>query len=106
MQMIFSNKNAELLYIRKMASTIKASPHDERELVLLSNRIPFDDRMNHATCLGSCPVSLLPVTDVLKKKQCRRKKDFGILLKKVRFRHKNAPRLTLEGKKIQKNQLF
>lgn len=34
-------------YIRKMASTIKAGPHEERELVLMSNRIPFDDRINH-----------------------------------------------------------
>ena len=34
-------------YIRKMASTIKAGPQEERELVLMSNRIPFDDRINH-----------------------------------------------------------
>lgn len=34
-------------YIRKMSSTIKAGPQEERELVMMSNRVPFDDRINH-----------------------------------------------------------
>ena len=42
-----SRHGEKAYYIRKMASTIKAGPQEERELVLMSNRIPFDDRINH-----------------------------------------------------------
>lgn len=54
-----SRHGEKAYYIRKMASTIKASPQEERELVLLSNRIPFDDRMNHAASIEDLRPALI-----------------------------------------------
>lgn len=42
-----SGKSKEkIYYIRKMSSTIEATNSDVKELISLSNNIPFDDRMN------------------------------------------------------------
>lgn len=34
-------------YIRKMASTVRATPMEEKELYSLAGDVPFDDRINH-----------------------------------------------------------
>ncbi len=46
-------------YIRKMSSTIKATPEKERELFALSNQIPFDDRINHKANIQDLKLPLI-----------------------------------------------
>ena len=46
-------------YIRKMASTIRANAKEERELVLMTHRIPFDDRMNQFAEITDLKTSLI-----------------------------------------------
>lgn len=41
-----SKSKEKTYYIRKLSSTIEASDYDIKELISLSNNIPFDDRMN------------------------------------------------------------
>ena len=54
-----SRHGEKAYYIRKMASTIKASQQEERELALMSNRIPFDDRLNHAAVIEDLRPALI-----------------------------------------------
>lgn len=43
-----AKSNTERVYwIRKMSSTIKPTEEEKRDLYLLANNIPFDDRVNH-----------------------------------------------------------
>jgi len=46
-------------YIRKMASTIRANAKEERELVLMTHRIPFDDRLNQFAEITDIKISLI-----------------------------------------------
>ncbi len=43
---VYKNTADKRYYIRKMASTVVASPQEERELFYVSSDIPFDDRPN------------------------------------------------------------
>lgn len=43
---VYKNTSDKRYYIRKMASTVVASPQEERELFYVSSNIPFDDRPN------------------------------------------------------------
>lgn len=43
---VFSAGSAKYYYIRKMSSTVVASPEEEKELFYVSSDIPFDDRPN------------------------------------------------------------
>lgn len=46
-------------YVRKMSSTIKATPEIEKELYSLSNQIPFDDRINHKAQIQDLKLPLI-----------------------------------------------
>lgn len=46
-------------WIRKMSSTIRPSAAEERELYMLANNIPFDDRINHEADLSDLNISLI-----------------------------------------------
>jgi ATP-dependent DNA helicase RecG len=46
-------------YIRKMANTIRANAKEERELVLMTHRIPFDDRLNQFAEITDLKTSLI-----------------------------------------------
>lgn len=46
-------------YIRKTSSTVKARGDDERELLSLAARIPFDDRQNQQASLSDLKLSLI-----------------------------------------------
>lgn len=43
---VFSPASAKLYYIRRLSSTVVASPNEEKELFYVSTDIPFDDRPN------------------------------------------------------------
>lgn len=43
---VFSPTSAKLYYIRRLSSTVVASPDEEKELFYVSTDIPFDDRPN------------------------------------------------------------
>jgi ATP-dependent DNA helicase RecG len=46
-------------FIRKQSSTVRAKGEDERELLSLAARIPFDDRVNQASSVGDLQASLI-----------------------------------------------
>ena len=46
-------------YIRRFASTVKARPDDERELMELAANVPFDDRINHRAELNDLNLGLI-----------------------------------------------
>jgi ATP-dependent DNA helicase RecG len=46
-------------YIRKTSSTVRARGDDERELLTLAARIPFDDRQNQQASLADLKLSLI-----------------------------------------------
>ncbi len=39
-------------YIRRFSLTVKPTPDEERELFSMSNRVPFDDQINHSASLN------------------------------------------------------
>ncbi|WP_456325449.1 ATP-binding protein [Desulfonauticus submarinus] len=43
----FGNKAQYFYYIRRFSSTVKPTIEEEKELISMSNQIPFDDRVNH-----------------------------------------------------------
>lgn len=49
---VFSAGSAKLYYIRRLSSTVVASPDEEKELFYVSTDIPFDDRPNLARIGG------------------------------------------------------
>jgi ATP-dependent DNA helicase RecG len=51
--------NSWSYYIRKTSSTVKARGDDERELLSLAARIPFDDRQNQSASLADLKLSLI-----------------------------------------------
>ncbi len=48
-----------LLIIRKASSTVRASQDEERELVELSAKVPFDDRINQRATINDLRVQLI-----------------------------------------------
>lgn len=46
-------------YIRKMSNTIKANQLEEKELILLSNNVPYDDRINYQAKITDLKSSLI-----------------------------------------------
>lgn len=53
-------KDSERVYwIRKMASTIKPSEEEKRDLYSLANNVPFDDRINHEAELSDLNITLI-----------------------------------------------
>ncbi|RLG30515.1 AAA family ATPase [Methanosarcinales archaeon] len=46
-------------YIRHYSVTKKASLDEERELLLMANQIPFDDRLNHRTAITDLNLTLI-----------------------------------------------
>ncbi|MBR5965115.1 MAG: putative DNA binding domain-containing protein [Treponema sp.] len=46
-------------YIRKMSNTIRANKLEEKELMLLANSIPYDDRMNYSAKVFDLKASLI-----------------------------------------------
>jgi len=48
-------------YIRHLSSTVHPSPEEERELILMSNRIPFDDQINHRSLIRDFDLSTIKV---------------------------------------------
>lgn len=57
---IVNGKNSERIYwIRKMASTVKPSESEKRDLYTLANNVPFDDRINHESDLSDLNITLI-----------------------------------------------
>lgn len=48
-------------YIRKQSSTVRARGEDERELVSLAARVPFDDRLNQQASVSDLQAALIHV---------------------------------------------
>lgn len=46
-------------YIRKMSNSIRANQLDEKELFMLANNVPYDDRMNISANIGDLKPSLI-----------------------------------------------
>lgn len=46
-------------YIRRFSSTVKANSEERKELLELSNRIPFDDQINHTADLTDLNITLI-----------------------------------------------
>lgn len=54
-----SRNESKAYYIRKMSSTVRANPSEERELFNISEVVPFDDRPNRSATLSSLRVALI-----------------------------------------------
>lgn len=55
-----AKSSSELTYfIRKMASTIKPSTEEVKDLFSLANNVPFDDRINHQADLSDLNITLI-----------------------------------------------
>lgn len=64
-------------YIRRYANTVKADSQEERELIELSNNIPFDDRANTEATVSD--VSMVLVKDYLTKIKSRLAESVGVV---------------------------
>ena len=53
------NGSERVYWIRKMASTIKPTEEEKRDLYSLANKVPFDDRINHEAELSDLNISLI-----------------------------------------------
>ena len=51
--------NEKVYFIRKMSSTVKPSQDELNELYSLSNKVPFDDRINHEAELTDLNINLI-----------------------------------------------
>lgn len=49
----------KIYYIRKLSSTIEATPSDIKELITLTNNIPFDDRINLKASISDLRLPLI-----------------------------------------------
>ena len=49
----------KIYYIRKLSSTIEATPSDIKELIALTNNIPFDDRINLKASISDLRLPLI-----------------------------------------------
>ena len=54
-----TKKAEKAYYIRKMSNSIRANQLEERELFLLANNLPFDDRANLQSQIGDMKASLI-----------------------------------------------
>ena len=54
-----AKKPDRVYYIRRYASTKKATESEERSLMSLANNIPFDDRINHSASLDDLNITLI-----------------------------------------------
>lgn len=55
-----AKENPERVYwIRKMASTIKPTEEEKRDLYSLANNVPFDDRVNHFAAIEDLNITLI-----------------------------------------------
>ena len=52
-------KKERTYFIRKMASTVKPSQNELNELYSLSNKVPFDDRVNHQAEMTDLNINLI-----------------------------------------------
>lgn len=50
---------ARVYWIRKMASSIAPSEEEKRELYVLANNVPFDDRVNHQADVTDLNITLI-----------------------------------------------
>lgn len=53
------NNSPKAFYVRKGSITQKASPTDERQLIELARKIPFDDRVNHSATIADINIALV-----------------------------------------------
>lgn len=56
---VFSVGSAKLYYIRRLSSTVVASPNEEKELFYVSTDIPFDDRPNLLASVDELDLGLM-----------------------------------------------
>lgn len=56
---VFSPESAKLYYIRRLSSTVVASPEEEKELFYVSTDIPFDDRPNLLASVDELDLGLM-----------------------------------------------
>lgn len=54
-----SNKSESKYYVRHGSSTTIANVHEERELIGMSNQIPYDDRINHQASIDDLDDTLI-----------------------------------------------
>lgn len=52
-------KSERIHWIRRISSTVKPSPEEERDLYTLANNVPFDDRINHSAQLDDLNIMLI-----------------------------------------------
>ena len=59
---VYSSKGSKreyAYYIRKMSNTIRANKNEEKELMMLANSIPYDDRVNYSSKISDLKSSLI-----------------------------------------------
>ena len=54
-----NNGTSNKFFIRKMASTVKPCQDELNELYSLSNKVPFDDRVNHQAEMMDLNINLI-----------------------------------------------
>lgn len=55
-------KGAEkLYYVRRMSSTVRANEQEEQQLIQLTAKIPFDDRINHHAAISDLSLGLIRI---------------------------------------------
>lgn len=54
-----NNGTSNTFFIRKMASTVKPCQDELNELYSLSNKVPFDDRVNHQAEMTDLNINLI-----------------------------------------------
>lgn len=52
-------KSERVHWVRRLASTVKPTPEEERDLYTLANNVPFDDRPNHSATLDDLNIMLV-----------------------------------------------
>ena len=58
-KVLISEHSEKTYYIRKLSSTVEASELDIKELISLTNNIPFDDRINSKATINDLNLSLI-----------------------------------------------
>ncbi len=54
-----NRKSNYYYYIRRFNNTVKANPEEEKELLSLTAKIPYDDRMNHSYTINDLKLPLI-----------------------------------------------
>ena len=52
-------KSERTQWVRRLSSTVRPTAEEERDLFTLANRVPFDDRVNHAAQLDDLDITLI-----------------------------------------------